>query len=382
MVRSTARLRLALLAGALLAAPGLHAQAALTHPPDGDNQRAEVSQWIGPVKVTVDYNSPDVHSPSGEDRSGKIWGALVPYGMANLGFGTCGDQCPWRGGANENTVLTVSHDVEIQGKPLAAGAYGVHFVPGADEWTVIFSRNSTSWGSFFYDVKEDALRVQAKPEKNPYHEWLTYEFTDRQPDKATVALMWENLKLPVTVAVPDIKEVYFQAIERELRTDTGFQWQAWNTAANYTLDNKIHLDQGLRWAQHGVDAVFVGEANFTTLVTLSELQQANGQGEEARKTFERALAQETANATAVHQYARGLQGRGENDRALQVFEQNAKRHPDAWPTELGLARGYQAVGQKDEALKHARLALGQAPDDPNRKAVQGLIAQLEGGTPK
>ena len=136
----------------------------VTLPPDGDNQFASVTQGIGPVRVTVRYNSPDVHSPTGEDRRGKIWGTPVAhYGMADLGFGTCGDQCPWRGGANENTVFTVSHDVKVQGQTLPAGSYGLHFLAGPEEWTVIFSKSSTSWGSYFYDAKEDALRVTAKP---------------------------------------------------------------------------------------------------------------------------------------------------------------------------------------------------------------------------
>ena len=154
-------------------------------PPSGDNQHSVVTQYIGPVAVTIDYRSPNVHGPNGEDRTGKVWGALVPFGMANLGFGTCGDDCPWRGGANENTVLAVSHDVEIEGQRLPAGRYGVHFIPGPEAWTLILSRNSTSWGSFFYDAKEDQMRVPLKPAKAAYTEFLTYEFTDRQPDRAS-----------------------------------------------------------------------------------------------------------------------------------------------------------------------------------------------------
>ena len=105
----------------------------LTMPPSGDNQRSGVTQHIGPVVVTIDYSSPNVHGPDGEDRAGKIWGDLVPYGMATLGYGTCGADCPWRGGANENTVFAVSHDVEIEGQKLPAGRYGLHFIPGADD---------------------------------------------------------------------------------------------------------------------------------------------------------------------------------------------------------------------------------------------------------
>src|SRR5688572_5521639 len=127
--------------------------------------------------------------------------------MKDEDFGTC-SQCPWRAGANENTVFTVSHDVMVEGKPLPAGKYGLHMIADPNEWTVIFSNNSTSWGSYYYDEKEDALRVKVKPAKNEYHEWLTYEFTDRGKEKTTVALMWEDLKVPFTISVPNMTDLY------------------------------------------------------------------------------------------------------------------------------------------------------------------------------
>src|SRR6185312_6526601 len=43
-------------------------------PPNGDNQKAEVSQWIGPVKISIQYHSPHVHNPATNDRTGHIWG--------------------------------------------------------------------------------------------------------------------------------------------------------------------------------------------------------------------------------------------------------------------------------------------------------------------
>src|SRR5271163_314506 len=89
----------------------------LTLPPSGNNQKAAVVQYIGPVRVAIDYSSPAVHGPDGKDRRGQIWGKLVPYGLSKSGFGN-GKPDPWRAGANENTVFTVSHDVMIEGKTL------------------------------------------------------------------------------------------------------------------------------------------------------------------------------------------------------------------------------------------------------------------------
>ena len=54
--------------------------AELVQPPDGDNQKAEVSQWIGPVKITIAYHSPRVHF-KGAERTGHIWGELIPFGF-------------------------------------------------------------------------------------------------------------------------------------------------------------------------------------------------------------------------------------------------------------------------------------------------------------
>jgi predicted negative regulator of RcsB-dependent stress response len=362
----------------LLTGPAAAQFPGLTQPPSGDNQPSSVTQHIGLVRVTIDYSSPDVHSPTGDDRTGKIWGELVPYGLANLGFGTCGDQCPWRGGANENTVVTVSHDVKVQGQPLPAGAYGLHFIPGQEEWTVVFSKNHTSWGSFTYDAKEDALRVKAKPAPSEYHEWLTYEFTDRQTDKATVALKWEKLQIPFTVTVENGDDLYVERIREELRSSPGFTWSNWNAAAQFALQHKTHLEEGLSWAEQGANGP-LGQKNFTTLSTLSQLQAANGKAAEAQKSLDEALAHPTAGPLDLHAYGRSLLAQKKVDEAVKVFQLNAKRHPGVWPVEVGLTRGLAAQGKKKEALAHAKLALAQAPDEGNRKNVEGQIKLLEEG---
>ena len=373
--------RAALAALPLLAALGSPAvaQAGLTLPPSGGNQRSTVIQQIGPVRVSVDYSSPHVHSPAGDDRKGKIWGGLVPYGMANLGFGTCGDQCPWRGGANENTVFTTSHDIKVQGQLLPAGAYGVHFLPGKEEWTVIFSKNSTSWGSFFYDPKEDALRVTARPETSEYHEVLTYEFPERKQDTATLALKWENLSLPLTLTVDNPNELYFASLRRELRSSPGFAWQNWLAAAQFSLQTKAHLDEGLAWAKKAIDPATGGQETFTTLSTLADLEAANGQAAEAAKTRDRALNHPTAQALDLHFYGRQLLAEKKPQEAMKIFELNAKRHPNVWPVHVGLARGYAALGKNKEALSEAKLALPQAPDAGNKKTLETMIQQLESG---
>jgi hypothetical protein len=360
-----------------LAGPAAAQFPGVTLPHSGDNQKSTVTQTLGLVQVGVAYSSPDVHAPDGTDRRGKVWGQLVPYGMTDLGFGTCGAQCPWRGGANENTVFTTSHDIQVQGQPLPAGSYGLHFIPGQNDWTVIFSKNHTSWGSYFYDPKEDALRVQVKPEKAPYTEWLTYDFTDRRPDKATLALRWEELQVPIQLAVPNLVDLYIESLRRELRSDAGFTWTNKVAAAQYALQNKANLQEAEGWAADAVNAGFGGQANFTTLSTLAQIQEANGKKAEAAKNMDLAINHPTANPTEVHQYGRQLQGQGRNDEAMKVFELNAKKHPNQWPTELGLARGHFGLGRKAQALEHARKALTQAPTGPAKQNVEAFLQEVE-----
>jgi len=368
----------AVAAGILITATtSLFAQA-VTLPPSGDNQKSIVSQQIGLVNVTIDYNSPNVTSPTGENRTGKIWGQLVPYGLTNLGFGPC-KACPWRAGANENTVFTVSDDVKIQGQPLKAGSYGLHYIVGPDEWTAIFSNNSTSWGSFFYDPAEDALRVKLKPEKNEFTEFLTFDFTDRQPDKATVALKWENLEVPMTITVDNMADRYIANLRKELRNSPGFNWQGWVASAQYALQNKTNLKEALTWADNAVTNPFAGQESFQTLSTLSQLQEANGMTAESAKTMDRALNHPTATTMQIHQAGRQLIAQKKNAEALKVFELNARRYPNKWPVNVGLARGYAAAGDIQKALKYARQAVKDAPDEPNRKNVEGLVKALEEG---
>ena len=71
-----------------LAAPAAAQPAVVTLPPDGDNQRSTVTQQIGLVRVTVDYSSPDVHSPTGEDRCTHRIAAASPMPMSWTGNGS------------------------------------------------------------------------------------------------------------------------------------------------------------------------------------------------------------------------------------------------------------------------------------------------------
>ncbi len=350
---------------------------ALTLPPSGNNQKASVTQFIGPVKVTIDYSSPAVHSPGGKDRRGEIWGKLVPYGMTDLGVMN-GKQSPWRAGANENTVFTVSDAVTIDGQALPAGQYGLHLIPGQDEWTLIFSKNSKSWGSFFYDETQDALRVKVKPAKHDYTEWLTYEFTARRPAEATAQLQWEELAIPFNIKVDNVNDLYISKLRQELTGGAGFDPLAYDAAAQFCVQADTHLDQALTWADAALNPP-LGQPNFGTLSTKAQVLLKMGKDPEAAKLMDAAVHDPSATALQIHQYGRQLLQQKKNQEALEVFQLNAKRNGDAWPINVGLARAYMALGDYPKAAEYARKAVDQAPDPVNKKNLEAMAKTLSEG---
>jgi hypothetical protein len=352
--------------------------AGLTLPPSGNNQKASVSQFIGPVRVTIEYSSPSVHDATGKDRRGQIWGKLVPYGTANLGFGN-GKPSPWRAGANENTLFSVSYPVSIEGKTLPAGRYGLHMIPSADEWTLVFSKDTASWGSFFYDESRDALRVQVKPRKHEYREWLTYEFTERRPTEATAELQWEDLSVPWTIKAENPNDIYISKLKEELNGVPGFDYKSYDAAAQFALQTKTNNDQAMLWADAAISQPGIGQKTFSTLSTKAMVLNAMGKQADAAALMQTAMKLPTTTPLEIHQYGRQLLALKKNAEALEVFKYNAEKNGDAWPVHVGLARGYAANGDNKQALEHAKIALPQAPDDLNRKGLQDMVKALSEG---
>jgi hypothetical protein len=159
--------------------------------------KASVTQRLGTdTDITIDYSRPGV-------KGRKIWGELVPYGMAPGNDYSKGNPIPWRAGANENTTIEFNKDLLIEGQKLPAGKYGIHMIPSEKEWIIIFSKNSAAWGSYSYNQDEDALRVTVVPFKAPHQEWLVYGFEDLAGSSATAYLHWEKMKAPIRVELTE-----------------------------------------------------------------------------------------------------------------------------------------------------------------------------------
>ncbi len=158
--------------------------------------KASVTQRLGvDTDITIDYSRPGV-------KGRKIWGELVPYGMAPGNKYSDNKPYPWRAGANENTTIEFNKDILIEGNRLPAGKYGIHMIPSEKDWTIIFSKNNSAWGSFKYSSDEDALRITVTPVKAPFQEWLVFGFDDLAGTSATAFLHWENLKVPFKIELP------------------------------------------------------------------------------------------------------------------------------------------------------------------------------------
>jgi hypothetical protein len=314
------------------------------------SQHAQVVQRIGLTDVTINYSRPLV-------KGRKVFGGIVPYGEV------------WRAGANENTIIEFSDPVNVEGRPLPQGIYGLHMIPGENEWTVILSKNSTSWGSFTYDQKEDALRVTVKPQAGEAHEALAYDFDAVTPESATVTLRWDRVAAPFKITVNQ-KEIVPAKLKLQLRGGSQYVWVAWAEAANQLLEYKTDLADALQYANHSIQV----EKRFENLMSKANVLDAMERKNEAAPLGAEALAM--GNAMQINSYGRQLQFAGRQDEAFDVFRENAKRHPDHFIIPYEEARMDCAKGDFDTAVKEMKLALAGATKDV-QPFLQGLLRRLE-----
>lgn len=346
----------------------------MTLPPSGNNQKSEVSQYLGLAKVTIAYSSPDV-------AGREIWGKLVPYGLNNLNFGKSTDQnpSPWRAGANENTTIIFSHDVHVEGKPIKAGTYGLHMIPGQEDWAIIFSSNTGAWGSFSYVPSEEVLRVSVKAVACEFNEFLTYEFTDRLQNGATAKLKWEKLSVPFKIAVPNGDDLYVQKLREEFTGIKAFQnWINGVSAINLCANKKINLDEALGWAQNYIDRNI---KYFPIYQAKGNVLAAMDKKAEADAVMKEAINLPDATAAQLVGYGRSLIAQKREKEAMPVFELAYKKFPTAPVALTGLARGWSANGDNKKAIKFMQDALKVETVATNKTNIEGMIKKLEKGEP-
>lgn len=147
------------------------------------SQAAAVSQRIANTEITITYSRPVA-------RGRELFGALVPYGQV------------WNPGADQATAMAVTRDIEVNDRPLAAGTYSLWAIPGADTWTLIFSRAADVYHTPYPGEEQDALRLEVTPESGPHVEALMFYFPVVDGKEAALHLHWGETMVPVSIRVP------------------------------------------------------------------------------------------------------------------------------------------------------------------------------------
>jgi hypothetical protein len=313
--------------------------------------KASVSQSVGLTDITISYHSPAVNKR-------KLWGGLVPYGDV------------WRAGANENTTITFSSPVKVNGKELAAGTYGLHKLPTEKDWTVIFSKESNAWGSFSYDEKEDALRVPATPLTGEMQERLSYTFDEPSSAGTGVSLRWEKLRVPFKVEV-DTPTVVVASIKEQLRGLPRFSWQGWNQAANYCAQNNVNLDEAMGWVDRSISM----SETFANVRTKALLLEKKGDTKTAEALRAKALT--IASEQDLNTYGYQLLGQGKVDEAIDIFKKNVKDHAGSWNVHDSLGEAYAKKGDKAQARASYERASAMVKDEVQKKRIAAELAKLK-----
>jgi hypothetical protein len=314
------------------------------------SQHAVVKQRVGLTDIKIDYHRPLVNGR-------KVWGGIVPLGEV------------WRAGANQNTTIEFSDDVSIEGQALPKGKYGLHMIPTAETWTIIFSKMADAWGSYTYQKEEDALRVTVKPRPAEMEEALEYEFEDVKADSALVTLKWEKLAVPFKVSVSD--ETTVAKIRNQMRGRAQYEWDSLNQAAQFLATKKLNLDEALKW----VDSSIQNEERFENLSTKADVLKAMNKPEDAKKAWEQALGKTTA--PQLYSYGRRLQFDKKDAEAMEIFKEAAKRYPESPFGHLANARLKSAAADFAGAAEDVKKAQAVAISEQQRTALKPMLERLQ-----
>lgn len=312
---------------------------------------ASALETIGITDVEFRYHRPAVNKR-------KIWDGLVPYGVV------------WRAGANENTTVSFSTAVRIEGNPVPAGTYGLFMIPGASQWTLILSRFSAGWGAYSYDPSEDVFRATLSPHPlAEEQERLAYTFDEMTDGSAVVSLRWEKLRVPFRIEV-DLPATIRASIREELRGGKHWSSDAWAAAARWELRNG-DPKAALADADH---ALSMG-ATFTALQTKAAVLEKTGDARAAAEL--RARARQIANeAETIYVTVSPLLDGKKYDEAIAYLTGYEKKHPESaelWRVRALLGDSY--VGKHDRARAHEAYekAFAATHDFSERTEVQDSV---------
>jgi tetratricopeptide (TPR) repeat protein len=323
---------------------------------------AIVQQTVGISTVTVNYSRPSV-------KGREVWGKLVPFGWNAQGFGN-GNSAPWRAGANENTTIKFSHNAKVEGKDVPAGEYGLFFVINEDNsGEVVLSKDSRSWGSFWYEPTHDLIRAKIQLRSIPMTELLTYDFVNNSKTSSELVLNWEKKQFPVKIEF-DVDNIVMANATEELKGPVGFSWQGYNSAANYALQNKVNLEQALKWS----DQATTQNPSFATLNVKSNILKAIGKTADADSMMNKAV--EIANENELNLYGYTLLNAGQHDKAIEILTLNTKRFPKSANTFDSLGEAFATKGDKKNAILNFKKSLSMNPPANVKANSEKFLKQL------
>lgn len=237
---------------------------------------SKIEQVVGLTNVSVEYSRPGV-----KERT--IFGDLIPYGEL------------WRTGANENTKITFSDDVVINGETLKKGTYAIYTKPGKNSWEVLFYGDTDNWGvPKEWDEKKVVLQTEVKSVTLPFKiETFTLMFDNLKNNSATLNFVWENTAVSLDFQVPT-EEKTMKSIETTMKGEpTANDYYA---AASYYFSEGKNLEQALEWMQSAVK--MMDNPPYYILRNKSLLEAKLGMKDAAIKSAQQSLkAAQKAEAT-------------------------------------------------------------------------------------
>jgi tetratricopeptide (TPR) repeat protein len=144
-----------------------------------------------------------------------------------------------------------------------------------------------------------------------------------------------------------------------------------NQAAQFCLARKINVDEALKWA----DLSIQNEERFENLTTKADLLKAMNKPDEAKKTWDQALAKTTP--VQLYSYGRRLQSEKKDAEAMGILKDVAKRYPESVFGHLANARIKSAAGDFAGAAEDAKKAQAAAISDQQKKNIKTLIDRLQ-----
>jgi hypothetical protein len=238
---------------------------------------ASESQTVGTTTLSITYSRPGV-------KGRAIWGALVPYDSL------------WRTGANEPTSLTISDDITIGGRKLAAGKYSMVTLPRRGAWDVAFTQQKDLQGASNYDPKQEVLRVSATPDTSqPHMEWMWLGFEDVTAKSCSMVLRWQKLRLAVPVTI-DVNGIVLANARKEVANAQRDAWRTPLRAATWCFDNNVALDEGAAWLEQSLAA----QKNHANLALKARWLAKDGKKKEAIATGKEAIAAGKASKEPVN----------------------------------------------------------------------------------